>query len=675
MPDQSRRDGGRERLAATGRALRRLEEQPRPTLKRTLGSPAFFAIVFSSIGAALYFSLAVIADRALGLTPVVFLVASALSVVSAMTYVEGASMHPERGGATVFARYAFNELWSFVAGWVLMLDYAILVAVCVLSATNYLAVFWAPLGRDELQIGVCLAAVLYIAIRNVRGLWVGRLRRLAVLAVANLLLLTVIIVIGFFEVFDLSEVFAFVDVHAGEPSWSDLLYAMTLASVAFVGLESASGLSAEISVGRRGLKRVVLVGGLTTLVIYCGMSLVALSSLPQVGNATSLSRNFLEDPIIGVIETFDPDWLVTTLKYAVGASAGLLLLSAANGAMLGISRQAYSLATNRQIPSAIGRLHPRFTTPYIAIAIAGVMAAILVLPADLELLIGIYAFGAMIAFTLAHVSVCVLRYREPDLARPYKVPLNVRIGGGELPIPSVIGAVLSAAGWITVVVFHEWARVVGGGWLLFGVVLYVIYRKTESKPVFKRVTVPEAALRTEAAEAEYGSILVPIFGRPLDDDIVQTAGRLAAEDGNEDGEGGAMIEGLWVFEIPMALPLDAALPQQRLDEARAALRRAKAVGEEYTGVQVATATVRARNIGEAIVAEAKRRGVEAIVMAAEEPTRQRGGALLGGRGGPRENFVGDVTKYVVTKAPCRVILTAPPGEVPRDGARSGNGAR
>jgi APA family basic amino acid/polyamine antiporter len=661
---------GRDRIEAGRRALKRLEDQPRPTLKRTLGSPALFAVVFSSTAAALYFSLSVIADHALGLTPVVFLIAGVLAVVSAMTYVEGASMHPERGGSTVFARYAFNELWSFVAGWALMLDYAILVAVCILSASNYLAVFWDPVGRGGVQIAFCLVVVLAVAVRNVRGLWVGRLRRLAVLALANLLLLGVIIVIGFFQVFDFDTVFAFVDLGKGEPSWSNLLFAMTLASVAFVGLESASGLSGEIRVSNRGLKRVVAVGGATTLFLYVGMSLVALSSLPQIGNATSLSRNFLEDPIIGVVETLDPDWLVNVLKYSVATFASLLLVSAANGAMLGISRQGYSLATNRQIPSAIGRLHPRFTTPYVAIAIAAVMSAALVLPADLDFLIGIYAFGAMIAFTLAHLSVCVLRYREPDRERPYKVPLNVRIGRGELPLPSALGALLSAAGWITVVVFHAWARWVGGGWLLGGLVLYVIYRKTESKPLFRRVTVPESALRTEIAEAEYGSILVPVFGRPLDDDIVQTAGRLAAEEGSEeDGEGGAMIEALWVFEMPMALPLDASLPQQRLDEARAALRRAKAVGEEYAGVQVATATVRARNTGEAVVSEAKRRGVEAIVMAAEEPTKVRGGALLGGRGGPRENFVGDVTKYVVTKAPCRVILTAPPAE----GARNGGG--
>ena len=70
------------------------------------------------------------------------------------------------------------------------------------------------------------------------------------------------------------------------------------------------------------------------------------------------------------------------------------------------------------------------------------------------------------------------------------------------------------------------------------------------------------------------------------------------------------------------------------------------MGEEYEGVEVATATVRARRAGQAIVDEAKRRGVQAIVLAAEEPSKIRGGALLGGRGGPLDNFVGEVTKYV-----------------------------
>ena len=151
------------------------------------------------------------------------------------------------------------------------------------------------------------------------------------------------------------------------------------------------------------------------------------------------------------------------------------------------------------------------------------------LPTDLELLIGIYAFGALLSFTIAHVSVIVLRFREPERPRGYQVPFSVRFGGGTVPIPAVLGALLSVAGWIAVLIFHQDARYVGLGWLLAGLLLYVIYRKSQSKPLLKRVTIPERALRHEALEPDFGSILVPIFGSRLDDDIIQTAGRLAGE--------------------------------------------------------------------------------------------------------------------------------------------------
>ena len=127
-----------------------------------------------------------------------------------------------------------------------------------------------------------------------------------------------------------------------------------------------------------------------------------------------------------------------------------------------------------------------------------------------------------------------------------------------------------------------------------------------------------------------------------------------------------MIEALWVFEVPMSLPIDARLPEAQLKAARQALARAKAVGEEYEGVEVATATVRARRAGQAIVEEARRRGVEAIVLAAEEPSRIRGGALLGGRGARWTTSSATSRSTSSSKAPCRVILTAPPAKARDD---------
>jgi APA family basic amino acid/polyamine antiporter len=394
------------------------------------------------------------------------------------------------------------------------------------------------------------------------------------------------------------------------------------------------------------------------LVILVGIALAATAAVPPHGGHTMLGGSFVEAPLLGAVSGFHPGWLSDAFRYAIGAVGALVLLQAVNGTMVGLSRVTYSLATNRQIPSLLGRLHPSRGTPFVAIGLASALSFGLAATGDMEFLAGIFAFGAMLVFAIAHLSVIALRFREPGRERVYRVPLSVPLRGGSVPLPALGGAVLAALGWLSVLVLHSGARYVGGAWLLGGILLYVVYRRGQDKSLRERFTIPAAALQ-EAPEAEYGSILVPVFGGPLDDDIVGTAGRLASDE-SEEGEGGAVIEALYVVEIPMSLPLDARIPDDQVERARAAVRRAKEVGEEYEGVVVATAMVRARSVGAAIVSEAKRRGVEAIVLAAEEPTRMRGGTLLGGRGGPRDRTVGEMTRYVVEKAPCRVILTAAP---------------
>jgi APA family basic amino acid/polyamine antiporter len=446
------------------------------------------------------------------------------------------------------------------------------------------------------------------------------------------------------------------------PSASSLAFALPIAVIAFTGLEAAANLAGEVSINPREMRRLLGPGAALIVLIYVGIAFVGVSALPVHHGVTVLGQQHIKAPLIGVVGAYHPHWLAKLLEYvvAIGAAAGLV--AAAGSAMLGVSRIGYSLATNRQIPSAVGRLHPRFGTPYVVIAGTALGAAALVLPTDLELLVGIYAFGALLAFTIAHLSVIAMRLSEPERRFGYLIPFSVSIRGARVPVSALLGAALAAAGWVSVVIFHAGARYVGAGWLAGGLALYVTYRKTQDKPLLRRVTIPDRALRHEVLEPEFGSILVPIFGHPLDDDIVQTAGRLAGPEHDDLETGGAVIEAIWVFEVPMALPLDASLPEAQVRRAREALARAKVVGEEYEGVQVQTALVRARRVGQGIVSEARRRGVEAIVLAAEEPSRVRGGALFGGGAGPLDNYLGDATRYVIRKAPCRVILTAPPAD-------------
>jgi APA family basic amino acid/polyamine antiporter len=642
------------------RASAELAARSRVIVRRSIGSPRLFAIVYTSLASAIYFSLGVIAGHALGLTPVVFLLAALFFALAALTYVEGASLHQDRGGATVFARYAFNELVSFIAGWAVLLDYTILIAVTTYSATQYLRVFWSPLGERDEALLLSLAFIAWVVLANIRGLGGRRARRIGLLVIGDLALQLLIVVLGLALFFDPHTLLA--PIHLGSaPTWSSFVFALTIAAIAFTSLESAAGLAGEVRISRAGLRQMVASGTATVVLGYVGIAVVAVTALPVKDGHTELSTRYLNDPVIGIVTQMHPHWLAQSLRYLVGALATLTLIAAANSAMLGLSRLAYSLSTNRQIPSGLGRLHPQRSTPYVLIALAGLIAAGLAASENLDFLVGLYAFGAMLAFTIAHLSICRLRYSEPDRDRPYRVPLSIRLKGGELPIPAAFGAFVSGAGWLAVMIVHEPARYVGLAWMTVGIALYVVYRRADETSLLRRVTVSPQMLRSEPdVERDYGSILVPLLGTSLDDDIVQTAARLVSGEPTDDAAiDTATIEALWMFVIPMSLPLEARLPEAQVKLARQALARAKAVGEEYTGVQVATATVRTRRAGYAIVDEARRRGVEAIVLAAEEPSRIRGGARLGGRGGPLEDFVGDVTKYVVAKAGCRVILTAP----------------
>jgi APA family basic amino acid/polyamine antiporter len=659
-------DRAREGLRRSSEGLRRGSERARVLISHGVGEPALFAITLSTVVSAIFVSLGVVADRALGLTPLVFLLGGIFFAVTMATYVEGSSLHIERGGASTFARYAFDEFWSFVAGWAILLDYLIVMAIGAVVISDYLSVFWGELDEGVFPLVIAGVALLFVAWSNIRGLSAARIGAVLRLSLTAIAVLVLVSLIGFAYYWDPGSIRSSIDLGVA-PKWDDLIFALGIASVVAIGIEAASGLAGEVRVGRRGLRRVVLVSISVAILLSVLVSVAALMATPVVGTRTALGSTYLEAPVLAIVSSYEPGTLLDVSRYVVGATAAALLLVAMNGQMLGLARLAYSLATNRQIPSAVGRLHRRRGTPYVTIILAALIAFALAVPHDLDFLAGLFAFGAMLAFSIAHLSVIRLRFREPDRPSAFRVPLSVPFRGAQVPLPAVFGALFSILVWISILVYHSGARLVGAAWMVGGVTLYVIYRRGQGKSLTQRFTIPAEALQ-ESAAAEYGSILVPVFGEELDDDIVGTAGRLAASEG-EDEEGGAVLEALYVFEIPMSLPIDARVPEERVQEAKRVLARAKEVGEEYAGVEVATAMVRGRSIGQAIVSEAKRRGVEAIVLGAEEPSRLRGGAILGGRGRVRDRFVGETTRYVVEKAPCKVILTAPPtGE---EGTREG----
>ncbi|HWH19963.1 MAG TPA: universal stress protein, partial [Solirubrobacterales bacterium] len=435
----------------------------------------------------------------------------------------------------------------------------------------------------------------------------------------------------------------------------------------------------DIEVSRLDLKRIASLGAVAVPLVYAGMAAIALMAVPVVagphGPETALGGQYIQDPVLGVVSAFHPHWLAEIMRWVVALVAAPVLFWAATTSMLGVSRHTYTLAINRQIPSWLGKLHRRRATPYVAITICGLIALGLVIPTNIKVLAGLYAFGATLAITIAHLSIIRLRVTMPDKKRPFRIPWGMAWGPAELPIPAMIAALASFLAFLSVLAFHTTARWVGIGWMAFGLLFYVVYRKyVEGTSLTKRVTVGEEALTKQIPEVEFSNLLVPVFGTKLDDDIVATAGRLAAaerEDGG--GEGESRLELVYVIEVPLTEPLDAELPPEREAQARRALERAREVGEEYEDVAVSTEVIRARKTGAGIVEAARRMGSEAIVIGAEPPSKIRGGGRFGGIGAARPAEIGTATEYVLKKAPCRVLLTAPPepesvpaGEVPGD---------
>jgi len=647
-------------------------------LKRWLGVPFLYTAASSAVGFSIYFSVGVVADRGLGLTPVIFLLAGLIFAITSLSYVEGGAMLRQRGGSATFARHAFNELISFIAGWAILIDYLIVIAAAAITVSHYLTPISGTFGGGDVELAVAALVIALAAILNIADITGrNRQRRLVVLALAELGLQMLVIIVGLLVVLHPDRLTDQLDLFSS-PSGKDIVYSLVIATIAYAGIEAASDLAPDLEFEPQDLKRVLGVGAVAIPLIYAGIAAVALMAVPVVpgphGPETALAGQYIEEPILGVVANYDHGFLSDFMKWIVMLVAVPVLFWAANGAMLGLSRHVYVLARNRQIPSWAGKLESTYSTPYIAIVIAAVLALALAIPGDIRFLARVYAFGALLAVTIAQISIVRLRILEPDLERPYRVPWNVRIGGHELPVPAMVGALITGLAWLSVFAFHHTAVWVGGGWMLFGLVFYVIYRRyVEGTPLTKRVQVPEASLKKQPAEVEYSTILVPVFGTKLDDDIVSTAGRLA-DASVEEGERAPRLDVVYVAEVPLTVPLDSPLPNEVQERAERALERAREVGDEYENVEVTTKLIPARSLGSGIVQEARDNGAEVIVMGGEPPTRVRGGAILGGIGGARPDEIGEVTEYVLRKAPSRVLLTAPPEEEADVAPEEGSGA-
>jgi APA family basic amino acid/polyamine antiporter len=435
------------------------------------------------------------------------------------------------------------------------------------------------------------------------------------------------------------------NVHWGTaPTWSNFALAIPVAMIAYTGIETVSNLAEEARDPRRSIPGSIRLVAIAVFAIYFTLPLVALSALPVYLNeagqyVTRLGldppQGFKNDPVLGIVENLNLHGaLLSTAKIYVGVLAATILFIATNAGVIGASRITYSMSSYRQLPEVFRRLHPRFKTPWLTLIVfAGLLPIVFMLPGNVDFVGRMYAFGAMLSFTVAHAAVIQLRRRPPLVEEPYRVPPSVRFRGVDWPLFAVVGGFGTAAAWLVVIEQDAPTRYAGLGWLAVGFVFYVAYRRRLGLPLAQTVRAPIQL--GPAIALEYRTILVPIVSGPESHESIDLAARLAAERG-------ATIVALRVIVVPLDQPLDADMHEQEL-AADHLLDEARATAETY-GVRMIDRIVRARNAGRAIVDEAERRQAEIVVLGAP-------------RGLHRDIF-GKTVDYVLKNAPCRVMVAA-----------------
>src|ERR671938_681194 len=383
-------------------------------LQRVLGVNALFSTAYGNVGSSIYYALGLVASFALGLTPVWLVITGVFCYIPAATYAEATTMFPEAGGSSSFARRAFNEFWSFFAAWGQMLNYTITVAISAFFVPHY---FGSLIGVDALRHGPSdivfgIAVVVALSLVNVVGVKesAGLNVTLAVIDFFTQLLLVLVGAILVLSPSTLAD-----NVHFGvAPTWKDFFLAIPIGMIAYTGIETISNMAEEAKDEEitipGAINRVVI----AVFAIYAALPAVALSALPVRTTAdgthqtllglTEEKGGFAGDPILGVVKQLDLGFLQTPAQIYVGLLAATILFIATNAGIIGVSRLVYSMGLYPQVPDRLRQLHPKYGTPWVGILVFGFVACLAMLPGQADFLGYMYAFGAMLSFSIAHAS-------------------------------------------------------------------------------------------------------------------------------------------------------------------------------------------------------------------------------------------------------------------------------
>jgi APA family basic amino acid/polyamine antiporter len=465
-----------------------------------LGPSALFSACYGNVGSSIYYALGVTAGYALGLTPLAMILAGGIFVTTALNYAEGTAAIPKAGGSSSFARRAFNDTAGFLVGWIQLLNYTATVSISAYFAIGYLGIFgtYVPalhvLALAPWHAGAALALTAVLIAINVIGIQESSMINLA-LALLDLGTQVVLVILGAWLLLNISTVIH--NVHWGvAPTWGNFLASISIAMVTYTGIETISNMSEEAKNPGRTVPRATFAVIGAVLFVSAFLPTIGLSVFPVHMDAhgqfvTDLATHWKDDPVAGIVSFFRPEALAFWAGVWVAILAFTILVIATNAGLIGISRLSYSLASHDMFPGVFARLHPRFRTPFVSIIVFGIVAALLIVPAQIDLMAAVYSLAATFAFATAHLAVMRLRFVEPHLRRPFTMPLNIRFGRSSIPVLSVVGA-LAIGAVFTQLFFQniQGSTFIYVGWLAAGLLMFVGYRLYRKKSLWQPLAAP-----------------------------------------------------------------------------------------------------------------------------------------------------------------------------------------
>jgi APA family basic amino acid/polyamine antiporter len=448
-----------------------------------------------------------------GLANVAFLFAGLVYVTVGLAYTELSAMYPLAGGGQLFVLRGLGDFWGFVAGWAVLLDFTIDIALFALGSAGYIDHFFPNLSQGWWIIFESIGLVVFLLALNIFGVRESsRLNELA--AGIDICVETTLIFIGFLFAFNpafyLHQVTHTLFLHFDV---SNLLFGTSLAIISFVGLESISQAAQETERPTTVIPRTSVALILTILIYAMALSNLGLgvvrwetydpSHCVQVGS--HLVHHLSHTACSALKATYQAHenapvaWLAVHIPFigsfiapVIAVLGALLLLISSNAGVYGSSRIMYSMARNNLSPKVFTYVQSRFRTPVVSLAVFSGIAVLELIFAGavgsnaIGTLGDMYAFGAASSYTLVFVSLLTLRFSDPDTPRSFRVPWNVEVRrkgeSYQVPIVGVLGLMGIFSILIMVILTHPVGRIAGPIWIALGIVGYFVYRRRRGLP-------------------------------------------------------------------------------------------------------------------------------------------------------------------------------------------------